>query len=240
MGNDGGNIPTRFDLVKTRGQKQRLNAKEVRKSAALTCSLTKAKLAAPVCICRKGFFFNKMDLLKAIVNKDLQSRFSHVKSLKDIKDIPLLEDSKEGGNARLICPINQKEFNGINGFIFFWRCGCLISESAIRKLDLNIEKPFSCPNCGSELQPDDVIRIAREEDIIEEALTKRTKDEFEMSKKPKSEKAIVTPGYFMNNLIDKIAENSIYKKEINSLFHKGKKEDSRRDIFFQNCRHGTR
>jgi hypothetical protein len=241
MGNDGGNIPTRFDLVKTRSRERKRVTKELKKASTRLCNLSKSRLTPPICICRKGFIFNKLDLISAILEKSLPSHLCHIKSLKDIKEVPLPSSYKEGEEIVFRCPISLEECNGNNDFYFLWKCRCLVSKSALSKLGLKIDKTFRCPNCNLENNPEDLVLFAKDDvSVEEEKLAKRSKDEFEQMQKAESSKSIVNPSYFMSNIIDRISESAIYKKEIDNLFHKSNNDEKKRDIFFPNCRHGTR
>ncbi|KAF7458071.1 Replication termination factor 2 [Cryptosporidium felis] len=105
MGGDGGSIPKRGDIVKTKGYgfkrnlggmgympnlqvkiPQRENsAKIIMHEKWTKCSLTNEPLNPPVVICKKGFLYNK----EAIINKLLRKSKSipHIQRLSDIFDI---------------------------------------------------------------------------------------------------------------------------------------------------------
>mgnify|MGYP002790088810 CR=1 FL=1 len=113
MGNDGGFISKRIEMIKYKKIKRRY----VRKYDG-SCDLTRNNLKNPCCFCKKGYIFNKMDLLKSMIDGELKSKpkFKHIKSLKDIRDINekciLKSKQVEDNKITLQCPITFKEFNG--------------------------------------------------------------------------------------------------------------------------------
>lgn len=82
MGCDGGSIPTRCELVKTKKKKERANPAEVTRVRWSLCTLSKEPLAPPVVACPQGSLFNKEALLTHLLQKTMPAPFSHIKSLK--------------------------------------------------------------------------------------------------------------------------------------------------------------
>ncbi len=109
MGNDGGSIPNRRELVKEKKQKL------IRKANFdNTCSLTSEPFKPPLVICKLGQVYNKESLLKALIEKDVPELFNHIKSRKDFKTVnknsiklDLLSD-----NVKLYCPVSLTEYTG--------------------------------------------------------------------------------------------------------------------------------
>jgi len=72
---------------------------------------------------------------------------SHIRSLKDVKELNLTENpaffvcaTGEKGDAYIdeqkskwICPISGQEMNGTFRFSFIWTCGCVLSDRAIKE-----------------------------------------------------------------------------------------------------------
>lgn len=115
MGNDGGSIPTRSELVKTAKVKlinKRINTKN---DDGLLCDLTNLKLEKPIVICKLGYIFNKESLLEKMVKKKLSKEFNHIKTLKDIKEVnqdSIINENNKQYNIRLMCPITLEEYCG--------------------------------------------------------------------------------------------------------------------------------
>ena len=61
MGNDGGSIPKRSEMVKTEKKKTKLSKTG---QGATVCSLTKECLKMPLVICKRGLIYNKESLIK--------------------------------------------------------------------------------------------------------------------------------------------------------------------------------
>jgi hypothetical protein len=40
-----------------------------------------------ICVCKLGNIYNKEELLKKLIDKSMPKEFSHIKKLKDVKDI---------------------------------------------------------------------------------------------------------------------------------------------------------
>lgn len=120
MGNDGGSIPVRCELVKEAKVK-----KVVKRKFDNTCDLTNEKLSPPIVICRLGYIFNKENIIKSLLDKSLPEKFSHIKGLKDIKNINedcikktisnnhISDQFNYDNNAyKLICPFSFEEYTG--------------------------------------------------------------------------------------------------------------------------------
>lgn len=114
MGNDGGSIPGRQELVKTKKQKRHLQKDLMAKARSTMCALTKEALRSPVVVCWLGFLFNKEALLEALVLKKLPPFFkSYITSHKDFKELKTeLKPTPDG--PTLSCAITQQEYNGFH------------------------------------------------------------------------------------------------------------------------------
>ena len=87
MGADGGSIPRRDELVKTRRAGTSDEAREQDEAKARArwtrCALTLEPLRAPVAVDRAlGLMFNKDALIRALLAHDLPPHLQHIRSLK--------------------------------------------------------------------------------------------------------------------------------------------------------------
>jgi hypothetical protein len=146
MGNDGGSIPGRKDLVKEKGKdKKSDNNALVRKYKSRYCALTKEPLIKPVMGDKLGFLYNKEPLIRALIEKRLPRNFMHITSLKDLKDLKITLSDDE--DSKIICPVSMIDFSGLNCFYILWNCGCVISKKALEELEMSCK----CLNCNSEV-----------------------------------------------------------------------------------------
>jgi len=158
MGCDGGTIPTRDELVKTKKKPEQKDKDSVRLYKWQHCHLSQQKLTRPIVACELGFMYNKEVIIEKLLdskaNKDAASTSqsnnavgSHIKSLKDVRELELTDNpafkrrpgGKEsasvgdgGYNDRLgspyVCPIAGLEMNGKFRFVFDWKKGRALSE----------------------------------------------------------------------------------------------------------------
>ncbi|PFH31520.1 hypothetical protein BESB_024860 [Besnoitia besnoiti] len=149
MGGDGGSVPTRADMVKTKGYKflrnlggmgyvpntqvregdERFGRNESRDLQLSTCALSQEPLRPPIVTCRLGRLYNKEEVLNKLVAKALPPHMKHITSLKDVKqcNTEINETTKF-----LVCPISRVDIrSGIKASII-WPCGCIISAKALQ------------------------------------------------------------------------------------------------------------
>ncbi|KAK4046919.1 Replication termination factor 2 [Microbotryomycetes sp. JL201] len=160
MGNDGGSIPKRDDLVRTKRARERYHdPKEHARLRWTQCALSKDMLREPVVASALGTLFNKEALIAYLLNPPTESDpgpfgndgfmiAGHVKSLKDVTTLRLTPNpaathadatAKVGDDATLehapfVCPISMREMNGSYRFLFRVPCGCVISEASLREM----------------------------------------------------------------------------------------------------------
>lgn len=178
MGCDGGTIPTRGELVRTKKKPE-----QVSKEADLVvkwqhCAISLEPLRKPLVACELGRLFNKESVIEFLLdksNKETASKFDYIKGLKDIKELKLtdnpafsaaVETAKAGEDRKLaqyICPITGLEMNGRYRFCYLLGCGCVFAERALNEL-----KDGSCVECGKTYMPEDVIPINGTEEDVEE------------------------------------------------------------------------
>jgi len=150
MGNDGGSIPGRQDLVKEKKKKKRYQNELTKTSKAKYCSLSKEALKKPIVGCKLGMLYNKEQLIRALLDKKMPKTFRHITSLKDVKELNVTFNEKPAENQseqNILCPITMLEFNGMNTFFFLWKCGCVFSRKASEELNLK----ESCIVCGEKI-----------------------------------------------------------------------------------------
>jgi hypothetical protein len=80
-----------------------------------------------VAMCRIGYLYNYEAIVEKLMKKNIPREFSHIKKLKDVKVLRVEEIKDKNSQYRFICPLTQKEFNGLHKFIGLWTCGCVFS-----------------------------------------------------------------------------------------------------------------
>ncbi|KAL3276237.1 hypothetical protein HHI36_020953 [Cryptolaemus montrouzieri] len=219
MGCDGGTIPRRDELVKTKKKPEAKDKDSERSFEWRCCALTQQPLQNPIVICGLGRLYNKLSMIEGLLNKAaMPKETSHIKSLKDIKQLNLTpnptyqehETKERGANlgpSPFICPVIGLEMTGKFRFVAIWTCGCVFSERALKQINTNI-----CHKCEKSFETDDVVVInGNEEDLIimRERMAKRQLKQ----KKIKEKKIKVEPE--QSNKVDDVEkeEKKVIKVE---------------------------
>jgi hypothetical protein len=148
MGNDGGSIPKRREVVKSKKREERKESYELAKAKSRLCALTKDPLGTKIVVCRLGLLYKKEEVIKRMLEKNMPKAFRHIRKLRDIKDVKAEVREEEDGTHTIVCPVSQIEYNGFNNFLAIWSCGCLISEEAAKELKIK----DSCIHCGTKIE----------------------------------------------------------------------------------------
>lgn len=164
MGCDGGTIPGRKDLVKTRKVSAAAvaAAAEVAPARWSNCAISNERLRAPVVACALGHLYNKDALIHHLLQRSSSSSssaFNHVRSLKDTQTLCLYfppEAKNAGASAAsdpvensgvFWCPITFMHANGKHRFVLSRSCGCVLSEKAVKEVPshacLACQKPLA-------------------------------------------------------------------------------------------------
>ncbi|KAL3867831.1 hypothetical protein ACJMK2_040677 [Sinanodonta woodiana] len=198
MGCDGGTIPKRDELVRTKRKPE-----EKDKNADLVakwkhCAISQEPLRPPMMACELGRLYNKESALEFLLDRskfECASSFEHLRGLKDLKELNLTENTNynhpksEKGDAyidtndsKYICPVVGLEMNGKYKFCFLWSCGCVLSERALREVKTGV-----CHKCGKKFVVDDIITINGMEEEVEELRTrmKEKRSRAKLDKKAK-------------------------------------------------------
>ncbi|KAJ1947052.1 Replication termination factor 2 [Kickxella alabastrina] len=155
MGNDGGSIPRRSELVREKKKDEKADRKNQLQAMTTNCSLSKRPLRQPIVSDALGRLYNRESVLEYLLDNrafgDGSQICAHIKGLKDIKTLQLKDNpslSKHGSRdstspvsgpeeaeeARFVCPVTMKEMNGNLPFEFAWSCGCVFSAMARREM----------------------------------------------------------------------------------------------------------
>ena len=190
MGNDGGSIPTRRELVKEAAKNK--TATEVKESQHeqqeyywTTDPISQKPLAQPVVSDCSGKLYNKDTILEFLVEgsrkEDAEAvTLGAVKSLKDIVEVKFEVDadsSESGGSASYgnwKCPITGDKLGPGSKAVYLVPCGHAFSGSAIK--EVSGEK---CLVCETEYVSNDIIPIlpTTEMDIARLSLRMKTLQE---------------------------------------------------------------
>ncbi|XP_046394864.1 replication termination factor 2 [Ischnura elegans] len=181
MGCDGGTIPRRDELVRTKKKPEKKD-----KAAELAfrwncCTISQNTLQKPVVACGMGRLYSKIAVIENLLEKkEFPEVSQHVKTLKDVRELNLTpnpaykEGSVEKGDASgdpgispYICPVIGLEMNGRFGFIFLWSCGCVFSERALKEVKTNV-----CHKCQKPFTEDDVVTLNPSDEELDRAMVK--------------------------------------------------------------------
>ncbi|CUM67416.1 uncharacterized protein PRCAT00005110001 [Priceomyces carsonii] len=168
MGNDGGTIAKRQDILSLHSQGIRdalshgIEAVEDKESTMLTtCAISSLPLynnneELPVVGDYKGKLFLKEKILeyliaKRIAKNDVNKRFEHINTMNDLLELKLTWKEHEG-NQMLECPITLGV--KIRGMVFAYprTCGCVMSYKVLAKLLEQSEgSKIYCPCCNKPM-----------------------------------------------------------------------------------------
>lgn len=200
MGNDGGSIPKRRELVIEAARKPttaELKEKQAEHQQHHWSSdpLTQAPLAAPVVSDALGRLYNKDSIIEYLLPSPDTAparRAEHeafvngaVKRLKDVVELRFevdpageAEGARVNGGARTekwICPITHKELGAWTKAVYVVPCGHVFSEAALRNTASGTGER-KCLQCDEAYAPSDVIPILPSSDEDKLRLTQRSKD----------------------------------------------------------------
>ncbi|KAL5110664.1 Replication termination factor 2 [Taenia crassiceps] len=195
MGGDGGSIPRRVELVRSKKKKENVGKVAVDAAKWKHCALSQQPLHQPIVACQLGRLYNKEAIIEKLLDesKYTSSVANHIKKLRDVCDLKLTPTPKELQSHELssgiiensaecfCCPILGQEMNGSYPFVFSWECGCVVSKRAYDAV-----KDSSCLNCGAPLKPNSIILLNPESEEELKIAQDRLKVFKESCKKTKS------------------------------------------------------
>lgn len=146
MGCDGGTIPRRGELVKTKRKSETKDHTSHLIFQWRYCNLSQQLLHRPIVTCGLGKLYNKSSIIEALINKTSPT---HIKSLKDILDLNFGATNLDV--SFYLCPVTALEMNGRYPFMALWSCGCMISARALKNLGVKV-----CPKCQKPYTDTDV------------------------------------------------------------------------------------
>lgn len=192
MGCDGGTIPRRDELVRTKKKPEQKDKMADLVAKWKHCAISQESLRTPIMSCELGRLYNKESVLEFLLDRsqfESADNFKHLKGLKDLKELKLTlnpserRSKAEKGDAYIdtltsnyICPVVGVEMNGMFRFCFVWTCGCVMSERALKEIKSDI-----CHKCGQKTSPDDLVIINGTEDDVQ-LMTERMNKRREAAK----------------------------------------------------------
>ena len=172
MGNDGGSIPTRRELVKEAAKEKTSTEKkqsqhEQQEYRWTTDPISQKPLEQPVVSDCNGKLYNKVAILEYLVEGG--AKIDTVKSQKDVVHVKF-----EGGDEHNTwkCPITGDRLGPGSKAVYIVPCGHAFS-GAIKELSER-----TCPTCETEYAPNDLIPIlpTAEAEIARLSLRMKTLD----------------------------------------------------------------
>lgn len=201
MGCDGGTIPRRDELVKTKKKPEQKDKVADLAAKWKLCAISQEPLRTPIMGCELGRLYNKESVLEFLIDKskfENASGFSHIRGLKDVKELKLTDnpayqkETAQNGDSYTdtqtspyICPVVGIEMNGTYKFCFVWNCGCVISERALKEI-----KSETCHKCGKPFSKEDIVTLNGTDEEIEELRIAMERRRLEAKLEKKLKKAM--------------------------------------------------
>jgi len=160
MGNDGGSIPTRRELVKEAARDlSQTQVKEIQTEQQehywSTCALSHEPLSLPVVSDSLGTLYNKDAVLDHLLfagkerKQGLEARGEAFKDrLRSLRDVVEVKFHTEADDKKWICPVTGKELGPGVKAIYLVPCGHAFSETAMKEMPgdfcLEVGAKWSC------------------------------------------------------------------------------------------------
>lgn len=198
MGCDGGTIPKRDELVRTKKKPEQKDKTSELAFKWKHCAISQEALTKPIVACELGRLYKKESVLEFLLDRskfDIASQFDHLRGLKDIKELNLTDVPEKRGHheekgdsrsdsivADFICPVVGLEMSGKHRFCFLWSCGCVVSERALREV-----KSETCHKCGKPMKVEDIVLLnGSEEEVVDMRLQmEQRREQVRLAKKAK-------------------------------------------------------
>ncbi|KAI1405044.1 DUF602-domain-containing protein [Hypoxylon fuscum] len=191
MGNDGGSIPKRRELVR---EAARLPSASELKATALenlthawtTCPLSDAPLDLSNAVSDwRGRLYNYESVLQCLmpsssendVPETQETEFARtgIKSLKDVVKLKFTirkdDKSRAGRKEFAVCPVSLKELGAATKSVYVVPCGHVFAEIATKEISETGEK--QCPECSTAFEERDIIPILPTDESEIDKLAKR-------------------------------------------------------------------
>ncbi|KAI1497942.1 DUF602-domain-containing protein [Biscogniauxia marginata] len=201
MGNDGGSIPKRRELVKEAARQPttselKATALESLTHAWTTCPLSSEPLDPHNTVSDwRGRLYNYESVLRCLmptseapVPELQEAGFARtgIKSLKDVVKLKVMlraaTDNGEGkvkkngsgsGGEFWACPVSMKELGAATRAVYVVPCGHVFAEVAMREM---AETEKQCPECSETFEARDVVPILPTDEADVEKCTKRIEE----------------------------------------------------------------
>jgi len=149
MGNDGGSIPDRRDLVRNKPKAEQADKANQTRARWFFCALSKRRLQEPIVSCALGKLYNKDSIIEYLLDKsaygDGEDICGHIRSLKDVKTLTLTPNPapftasspiSSDDRPQFICPLTLKEMNGAQPFVYLSTCGCVFTLAGLKTVSV--------------------------------------------------------------------------------------------------------
>ena len=198
MGNDGGSIPKRRELVKNAARvptvsELKATILETLGHAWSHCALSDDSLDKDAVVASdyRGRLYNYEAILNSLMNPE--EKTESTSEVRSLRDIVKLRFHKTGD--KWTCPISMKELGPATKSVYLVPCGHVFAEIAITEI-----QDTSCPECNEAFEKSNVVSIlptteseiqrlqTRMEDLRNRGLTHALKkDKSEKKKKRKAD-----------------------------------------------------
>ncbi|KFY55146.1 hypothetical protein V496_07095 [Pseudogymnoascus sp. VKM F-4515 (FW-2607)] len=170
MGNDGGSIPTRRELVKNAARDPNTSEAKATQLESQThawtyCPLSQRPLSTPIVSDCAGTLYNKDAIIEHLLPSDDSSpetKSDHeevlkgrVKSLRDVVEVKFQTEKDEVAKLeRRLCPITSKELGATTKSVYLVPCGHAFAEVATREV-----AGEACMQCNEPYVSENIITI---------------------------------------------------------------------------------
>ncbi|KAK0644593.1 Rtf2 RING-finger-domain-containing protein [Cercophora newfieldiana] len=191
MGNDGGSIPKRRELVKNAARNPTVSELKATAFESLAHAWSHDPLTTELLDLEnivsdwRGRLYNYESILKALLPSDdkddeangesPEARLAStgIKSLRDVVKLKFKRYTPPGPKRGDIwaCPVSLKELGPSTKSVYIVPCGHVFAEASIKQIDEKV-----CPECSESFEASDVIPILPTEAADIEKLTTRLDD----------------------------------------------------------------
>ncbi|OBT62368.1 hypothetical protein VE03_08448 [Pseudogymnoascus sp. 23342-1-I1] len=170
MGNDGGSIPTRRELVKNAARdpnttEAKATQLESQTHAWTYCPLSQRPLSTPIVSDCAGTLYNKDAIIEHLLpseDSSPEAKSDHeevlkgrVKSLRDVVEVKFQTEKDEVAKAeKRLCPITSKELGATTKSVYLVPCGHAFAEVATREV-----AGEACMQCNEPYVSENIITI---------------------------------------------------------------------------------